>query len=108
MADTPKTPKHERKDGTLLKERPETAKPRMFKVLLHNDDYTTREFVVMSLTDVFRKSEGDATQVMMHVHLNGVRVAGVYTREVAETKIHKTQTLARRFEYPLQLSMEPE
>ena len=111
MSQTPKSPKPsepKRQDGTLTKERPKTAKPPLYKVLLHNDDYTTREFVVMVLSDVFRKSEREATQIMMHVHTNGVGVAGVYTHEVAETKIHKTTTLARRFEYPLQLSMEPE
>lgn len=99
-------PKHER--GVALKERPKTKKPPMYKVLLHNDDYTTKEFVVMVLQSVFHHGETDALKVMMHVHSNGVGVAGVYTYEVAETKIHKTTQLARSFEYPLQLSMEPE
>lgn len=84
------------------------ARPRMWKVLLHNDHYTTREFVVMVLVDVFNKSETDAVQIMMHVHHRGVGVAGVYTHDVAQTKIDKVHRLARAYEYPLKLSMEPE
>lgn len=80
----------------------------MYKVLLHNDDYTTREFVVLILQEVFHLGEGDATQVMMHVHNNGVGVAGVYTFEVAEAKVEKSMALARKFEYPLQLTLEAE
>ena len=84
------------------------ARPRMWKVLLHNDHYTTREFVVMVLVDVFNKSETDAVQIMMHVHLNGVGVAGVYTYDVAQSRIRKVEELARMNEYPLRLTMEPE
>lgn len=84
------------------------SRPRMWKVLLHNDHYTTREFVVMVLVDVFNKSETDAVQIMMHVHHQGVGVAGVYTHDVAQTKIDKVHRLARAYEYPLKLSMEPE
>jgi ATP-dependent Clp protease adaptor protein ClpS len=84
------------------------AKPRMWKVLLHNDHYTTREFVVAVLVDVFNKSETDAVQIMKHVHTRGVGVAGVYTHDVAQTKIDKVHRLARAYEYPLKLSMEPE
>jgi len=94
--------------GVALKEREKTKKPPMYKVLLHNDDYTTREFVVMVLEGVFHKSEAEATRIMMFVHNNGVGVAGIYTFQVAETKIAKTLSLARRYEFPLQLSMEPE
>jgi ATP-dependent Clp protease adaptor protein ClpS len=97
-----------RQTGALVKERPRTKKPPMYKVLLHNDDYTTREFVVLVLQDIFHLSESDATRIMMHVHNNGIGVAGVYTFEVAETKIEKTMALARKFEFPLQLTMEPE
>ena len=84
------------------------AKPKMWKVLLHNDHYTTREFVVAVLVDVFHKSETDAVQVMLHVHQKGVGVAGLYPREVAEMKVHKTIQLARAHEYPLECTMEPE
>ena len=102
----PATPK--RQEGVEVKERAKTKRPPLYKVLLHNDDYTTKEFVVMVLQAVFHKSEVDANRIMLHVHENGVGVAGVYPYEVAETKIAKTLAPARRYEYPLQLSMEPE
>ena len=107
-SDKDKTVTRERQEGVALKERPKTKKPPMYKVLLHNDDYTTREFVVLVLHHIFRRSESDAHTIMMHVHNNGIGVAGVYTFEVAETKIAKTKQLAKRYEYPLQLSLEPE
>ena len=94
--------------GVALKERQKTKKPPMYKVLLHNDDYTTREFVVMVLEGIFHRSEAEATRIMMYVHNNGVGIAGIYSHQVAETKIAKTLSLARRYEFPLQLSMEPE
>ena len=94
--------------GTLTEEKARTKKPPLYAVLLHNDDYTTREFVVMVLQGIFRKSEMDANRIMLHVHQNGVGVAGVYPFEVAETKIAQTMQLARKYEYPLQLTMEPE
>jgi ATP-dependent Clp protease adaptor protein ClpS len=102
----PATPK--RQEGVEVKERAKTKRPPLYKVLLHNDDYTTKEFVVMVLQAVFHKSEVDANRIMLHVHENGIGVAGVFPYEVAETKIAKTLALARRYEYPLQLSMEPE
>jgi ATP-dependent Clp protease adaptor protein ClpS len=93
--------------GVALEERTRTKKPPMYKVLLHNDDYTTKEFVVFVLQTVFQRSEGDAVAIMNHVHAQGVGVAGVYTFEIAETKVQKTVQLARANEYPLQLSIEP-
>ncbi len=83
-------------------------KPPLFKVLLHNDNYTTREFVVAVLKEVFHKSDTDAVQIMLHVHYNGVGVAGVYTYDVAQTKIKTVEKLARENEFPLRLSLEPE
>lgn len=83
-------------------------RPDLYKVLLHNDNYTTREFVVAVLKEVFHKSETDAVQIMLHVHYNGVGVAGVYTFEVAETKIRVVEAAARENGFPLRLSMEPE
>jgi ATP-dependent Clp protease adaptor protein ClpS len=83
-------------------------KPKLYKVLLHNDNYTTREFVVAVLKEVFHKSETDAVQIMLHVHYNGMGVAGVYTFEVAETKIRIVEAAARENGFPLRLSMEPE
>jgi len=85
-----------------------TKRPSLFKVLLHNDHYTTREFVVDVLRTVFHKSESESVQVMMHVHLNGVGLAGVYPFEIAETKIKTVERFAREFEFPLHLTIEPE
>ena len=81
-------------------------KPKLFKVLLHNDDYTTMEFVVFVLISIFHRSETDAVQNKLHVHKNGIGVAGVYTYEVAETRIAQVEALARQHEYPLRCSME--
>jgi len=110
MADDKKPPAKrdgDRQTGLVLDERTRTKKPPMYKVLLHNDDYTTREFVVWVLQTVFHKSENDAVSVMSHVHNHGVGVAGVYTFEVAETKVTKTMHLAKAQQFPLQLSIEP-
>lgn len=81
-------------------------KPKQYKVLLHNDDYTTMEFVVFILMAVFHRGETDAVQIMLHVHKNGIGVAGVYTYDVAETRIKQVEALARQHEYPLRCSME--
>jgi ATP-dependent Clp protease adaptor protein ClpS len=80
--------------------------PRLYKVLLLNDDYTTMEFVVYVLRSIFRLPEGEAVQIMLHVHKNGSGVAGVYPREIAETRIAQVEALAREHEYPLRCSME--
>ena len=105
---TPAKPPATKHDtGVALEERTRTKKPPMYKVLLHNDDYTTKEFVVFVLQSVFQRSETDALAIMTHVHNQGVGVAGVYTFEIAETKVQKTVQLARSNEYPLQLSIEP-
>ncbi len=101
-------PDREREGGLVLQERPKTKKPPLYKVLLHNDDYTTKEFVVMILQQVFHHSETEANRIMMHVHNTGIGVAGIFPFEVAETKAEKTMAIARRFEYPLQCSLEPE
>ncbi len=92
--------------GTGLKE--EIREPRKYKVLLHNDDYTTMEFVVQVLVNVFRKTDVEATQIMLAVHKNGVGVCGVYTAEVAETKVVAVRQLARKGGYPLKCTMEEE
>ncbi|MEB2283905.1 MAG: ATP-dependent Clp protease adapter ClpS [Polyangiaceae bacterium UTPRO1] len=94
--------------GTAVESRTKArlAKPRMYKVLLHNDDYTTMEFVIFVLQGIFHHSESDATRIMLHVHKNGVGVAGVYTREIAETRIAQVEALAREHEYPLRCSMD--
>ena len=82
--------------------------PSLYKVLLHNDDYTTREFVVEILRGVFHKPEPEAVQIMLHVHQNGIGIAGVFTYEVAETKVRQVEALATEREFPLMLSIEPE
>ena len=104
------TDKWDNDDGVVTENRDEqrVSRPRMYRVLMHNDDYTTREFVVDVLRSVFHHSEPEAVRIMMHVHYNGLGVAGVFTREVAETKIQTVEQLAREREYPLRLSMEPE
>ncbi len=86
----------------------EVDEPPMYRVILHNDDYTPREFVVQVLMVVFNKSEEAATQLMWHVHKNGRGVCGVYTHEIAETKVTAVRDLAREYGFPLQTSMEPE
>jgi len=82
--------------------------PKLWKVLLHNDDFTTQEFVVWVLETVFSLAHADAYAVMMHVHQSGVGVAGLFTRDVAETKVKATQRLAEQHEYPLLVTIEPE
>ncbi|MGB5265158.1 MAG: ATP-dependent Clp protease adaptor ClpS [Polyangiales bacterium] len=96
--------------GTITEVKPQKKlkRPRLFRVLLHNDDYTTREFVVHVLNTVFHLGEQDAIRIMLHVHNNGVGVAGVFTREVAESKIQRVEQLAQEHEFPLRLTMEPE
>jgi ATP-dependent Clp protease adaptor protein ClpS len=82
------------------------AEPPLFKVLLHNDDYTTMEFVVHVLEAVFNMPEDQAIQVMLNVHVKGVGVAGIYPFEVAEMKVAKTTSMAREQEFPLLVTME--
>jgi ATP-dependent Clp protease adaptor protein ClpS len=82
------------------------GEPPLFKVLLHNDDYTTMEFVVAVLESIFNMPEGQAIQIMLNVHTRGVGVAGVYTYEIAEMKVTKTTELARENEFPLLCTME--
>ena len=94
--------------STRLAERTETRKPRLFKVLLHNDDYTTMEFVVEVLQVIFGKSNSEATQLMLYVHHKGRAIAGVYSNDVAQTKVHEATTAARAAGYPLLVTMEPE
>ena len=96
------------KESTAVKEREKVEKPRMFRVLLHNDDYTTMEFVVYVLMEIFRKSQLEATRIMLTVHRSGRGVAGVYTRDVAETKAEQTVDRAREAGFPLLATTEPE
>ena len=98
-------PTHER--GTLLEEaRPEVAKPPMFQVVLLNDDYTPMDFVVTVLETFFTMNRQKATQVMLHVHTRGKGVCGVFTREVAETKVTQVNEFSRSHQHPLLCTME--
>jgi len=85
-----------------------TEEPRLWRVLLHNDDYTTQEFVVWVLQTVFQRNLADAQAIMLHVHNAGLGVAGIYTRDVAETKQRAAQRLAEQQEFPLLVTLEPE
>jgi ATP-dependent Clp protease adaptor protein ClpS len=80
--------------------------PKRYKVLLHNDDYTTMEFVLLVLEDVFNKTSAQAQEIMMKVHEKGVGVCGVYCFEVAETKAQKVDGMAKSEGYPLKISIE--
>ncbi|MEK7793511.1 MAG: ATP-dependent Clp protease adaptor ClpS [Candidatus Hydrogenedentota bacterium] len=94
--------------GTALEERIDLQRPKRYKVLLHNDHYTTMEFVVEVLEAVFNKAREEAVQVMLAVHEEGVGIAGVYTAQVAETKIAAVHALAEENGFPLKCSMAPE
>ena len=94
--------------GTVVKARPKTRKPAMYKVLMLNDDYTPMEFVVHVLERFFQKTREEATRIMLHVHRRGVGVCGAYTYEVAETKVTQVMDLARQNQHPLQCTIEKE
>lgn len=96
----------DRETGIAVKPRTRTKRPSMYKVLLLNDDYTPMEFVVEVLVGIFKKSSEDATRIMLHVHQHGVGVCGVFTYEVAETKVAQVMDAARRAQHPLQCTME--
>ncbi len=92
--------------GVVVKTRPRTRKPAMYKVLMLNDDYTPMEFVVHVLERFFQKNRDEATRIMLHVHKRGVGVCGVFTYEVAETKVTQVMDLARQNQHPLQCTIE--
>ncbi len=94
--------------GTALITRPlqQTRRPNMYRVLLLNDDYTTQEFVIIVLRKYFNKSAEEALQIMLHVHNHGVGECGIYTYEIAETKVTQVMDFARKHQHPLQCVME--
>ena len=94
--------------GVVVRARPKTRKPAMYKVLMLNDDYTPMEFVVHVLERFFQQNRAEATQIMLHVHRRGVGVCGVFTYEVAETKVTQVMDLARQNQHPLQCTIEKE
>ncbi|MCT8975336.1 ATP-dependent Clp protease adaptor ClpS [Clostridium sp. CX1] len=95
---------------TILKESTDTKakKPKMFKVLIHNDDYTTMDFVVEVLVKVFKKAVVDATKIMYDVHKKGIGVAGIYSYDIAATKMIQASAMAESSGFPLKFSMEEE
>ena len=100
-------PSEERESGLTVQEaRPKLRRPPLFKVLLLNDDYTPMEFVVQVLETFFAMGRGKATQIMLHVHTRGVGVCGVYTRDIAETKVTQVNDYSRTHQHPLMCTME--
>lgn len=99
----------QRRAGTALKERGEerVKRPRMWRVIIHNDDFTPVEFVVSLVAKVFRKNIEEASRITMDVHLQGAGTVGVYTHEIAETKIAQAEAIVSQHEHPLQFSKEP-
>jgi ATP-dependent Clp protease adaptor protein ClpS len=94
--------------GVVVKAKPKTKKPSMYKVLMLNDDYTPMEFVVHILERFFSKNRDEATRIMLHVHRRGVGICGVFTYEVAETKVTQVMDFARQHQHPLQCTLEKE
>jgi len=95
-----------RERGVATKTRAKTKKPSMYRVLLMNDDYTPMEFVINVLTSIFNKSPEDATRIMLNVHQTGIGTCGVYTFEIAETKVAQVMDAAKRNQHPLQCTLE--
>lgn len=100
--------RQEFEEQVLSETRDEVSEPPLFKVLLHNDDYTTMEFVVEVLMAVFRKSAQEATRIMLNVHQQGIGLCGVFPYELAETKVTTVEALARDRGFPLKCTMEKE
>ena len=103
-------PRDNDNDGgvAMLDVAPKIKRPSLYKVIMLNDDFTPMEFVIQVLQHYFRKSTEEATQIMLHVHQRGVGVCGIYTYEVAETKLSQVMALARKNQHPLQLQLEKE
>jgi ATP-dependent Clp protease adaptor protein ClpS len=97
-----------RNTAVVARAKPKTKKPSLYRVLVLNDDYTPMEFVVYVLERFFNKTREGATRIMLHVHQSGVGVCGIYSYEVAETKVAQVLDLARRNQHPLQCTMEKE
>ena len=106
MAGKAGRPRDAGQTGVITRTEPKTKKPSLYKVLLLNDDYTPMEFVVHVLERFFNKGREEATRIMRHVHQRGIGVCGVYTYEVAETKVTQVMDFARKHQHPLQCVME--
>lgn len=99
---------YEHDEAVITQSETKLKKPRLYKVVLHNDDFTSMEFVIFILQTVFQRTEGDAVRIMLQVHTEGTGVAGVYTLEIAEMKVAKVMSLAQAHEVPLLCSAEEE
>lgn len=99
---------HESEEGVITERKQKVDKPPMYKVLLHNDDFTTQEFVVLILQSVFHKNFADAFKIMMAVHNAGIGIAGVYTHEIAEAKCNRVIEMAQSQGFPLLCTVEEE
>jgi ATP-dependent Clp protease adaptor protein ClpS len=98
---------HEQGDvETITRESTKTKRPRQYRVILLNDDYTSMDFVIMILERVFRKTPAEAVEIMLHVHERGQGVAGIYTKEIAETKIDQVHRMAKEHSFPLRCTLE--
>lgn len=100
--------KEELDTDVVTKKKPKVTRPRKYKVIFFNDDFTTMEFVVFVLETVFHRGPAEAAQIMLRIHKQGTGVAGVYPREIAETKVETTLAMARSEGHPLMVTMEPE
>ena len=107
-ANEPDTNNPDRQGDVATVQRPDVDKPRRYRVILHNDDYTTMEFVVLILMRFFHKSEPEATHIMLSVHHKGHGVCGYYPRDIAETKVAEVLDFAQEEGMPLRLTAEPE
>lgn len=103
-----KPPGRDDEGEVRTRKKSDVKKPSMYRVLLHNDDYTSMEFVTWVLMEVFHHTQVAATRIMLHIHRSGIGVAGVYTRDVAETRVEQVLKLSREAGHPLQCTMEPE
>ncbi|NKB62417.1 MAG: ATP-dependent Clp protease adapter ClpS [Gammaproteobacteria bacterium] len=109
MSDEKHTDQHGSDTGTIVeKSKPALKKPSLYKVLLHNDDYTPMEFVVVLLMRFFNLTQEKSEAIMIHIHTKGVGVCGVFPREIAETKVHLVMDFANKHQHPLQCTMEKE
>ena len=102
------TPENESDIGVALDTRPKTKRPPLYKVMILNDDYTPMEFVIMILERFFGLTHQESFELMLTVHKKGLAIVGVYSREIAETKVTQVSEMAQRHEHPLQCTMEKE
>jgi ATP-dependent Clp protease adaptor protein ClpS len=104
----PGRPQHEGEEGVDVEDKPKSAVPRRYQVVFHNDDYTTMEFVILALTKFFHKNETESLHLMLTIHRKGSGIAGIYPRDVAETKVEQVTSFAREHGMPLLVTAEPE